>query len=71
MHPALLLFSLLVAHSLATPVAIANPEPNSEALTPGNVIERSAEVDMTEDARVFVEKRVASATSTGGQPWVT
>ena len=57
MRPALILFSLLAAHSLAVPMAIANPEHHSEALAPANVVERSAEVDMTEDTRVFLAKR--------------
>jgi hypothetical protein len=45
MRPVILLFSLLAAHSLAAPVAVASPMSNSEGLTTGNMLERSVEAE--------------------------
>jgi hypothetical protein len=46
MRPAIILFSLWAAHSLAAPVAVAGLESNSEGLATGSMIERSAEAEM-------------------------
>jgi len=63
MRPIIILFSLLAAHSLAAPVAVAGLVSNSEGLATGNMIERSVEADMDQDTRMFLtqlERRQAN-----------
>lgn len=63
MRPAIILFSLWAAHSLAAPVAVAGLKSSSEGLATGNMIERSAEAEMDQDTRMFLtelERRLAS-----------
>jgi len=63
MRPAIILFSLWAAHSLAAPVAVAGLKSNSEDLATGNMIERSVEAEMDQDTRMFLtelERRLAS-----------
>jgi hypothetical protein len=54
MRSVFILFGLLAAQSLAVPVAVADPEPN--ALTKDTMVVRSAEAEMIEDARMFLNE---------------
>jgi hypothetical protein len=54
MRSVFILFSLMAAHSLAVPVAVADPEPN--ALATDTMVVRSAEAEMAEDARMFLNE---------------
>jgi hypothetical protein len=65
MRSVVIIFGLMAAHSLAVPVAVADPEPN--ALTTDTLVVRSAEAEMAEDARMFLnelERRQSGGTRT-------
>lgn len=56
MRPAFILFSLMAAHSLAAPVADADPEPNPNVLTTDTMLARSAEAEIAEETRRFLNE---------------
>jgi hypothetical protein len=56
MRPSFILFSLMAAHSLAAPVARADPEPKPDALTTDTMVARSAEAENAEAARMFLNE---------------
>jgi hypothetical protein len=66
MRLSFILPGLLGVYSLAAPTLMANPEPNLGALTTGNVVQRSADTEMADNARTFLIEFEKRADKNGG-----